>query len=299
MKKKIIFLSILLILTILQRQPVHSLESLTEDQLKKTVAQSGVDISISDLAAENYLEYVDFRNFKDDPPHITFNGVHFNFTADIGGSDLNGDGTIDPLRLNLGSYNNMAMLFATALDLEFTTDINVNDIDFCGTNIGSMFVNDFTLSSFHLNMGPHVSTGVDFELGMQLKTGSLIYKYNNSTVTPNTLSISGVHVANAFSVDPDDPLKWVVDKTPWGGDLTETDQFRVGDLANNRPATIDFFTDSSTPGREAYIALNLPMKGSVRVENITLGTNNFGSVFIDKLNVEKLYIEMPGRGLGK
>lgn len=299
MKKTIIFLSILLILTTLRSQPVLSLEKLTADQLKHTVAQSGVDISINDLVAENYLEFVDFRNSEDDPPHITFNGVHFYFTADIGGSDINDDGSIDPLRLNMGSYNNNAMLFANGLDLEFTTDINVDDIDFCGTHIGSMFVNDLTLSSFHLNIGPHVSTGVDFELGLRLKTDSLTYKYNNSTATPGTLIFSGVHVANAFMVDPDDSSKWIVDKTPWGGDLTETDQFRIGDLANNKPATVDFFSDSSTPGREGYIALNLPMKGSMRVESITFGGTNFGSVYMDKMNVEKLYIEMPGRGLGK
>lgn len=275
-----------------------SLESLSPDQMKKTVARSGVDVSINNLVAENYLEYVDFRNYKDDPPHITFNGMHFYFTANIGGSDINGDGSIDPLRLNMGSYNNNAMLFANALDLEFKTDIDVDDIDFCGTHIGSMFVNDLTLSSFHLNIGPHVSTGVDFELGLRLYSESLTYNYN-TTGTPGSLTVSDVHVANAFTGNPDDPSTWAVDKTPWGGDLTETDQFRVGDLANNKPATVDFFTDSSTPGREGYIALNLPMKGSMRVENITFGGSNFGSLIIEKMNVEKLYIEMPGRGLGK
>jgi hypothetical protein len=49
----------------------------------------------------------------------------------------------------------------------------------------------------------------------------------------------------------------------------------------------------------AYIGLNLPMSGSVRVENITFGGNDMGLLAIDGMNVQKLYIEIPGRGLGK
>jgi hypothetical protein len=43
------------------------------------------------------------------------------------------------------------------------------------------------------------------------------------------------------------------------------------------------------------------MSGSIRIENISFGgtsQTDLGMLAIDGLNVEKLYIEIPGRGLG-
>lgn len=45
--------------------------------------------------------------------------------------------------------------------------------------------------------------------------------------------------------------------------------------------------------------MNLPMQGAIHIDKVSLGGNDFGGIAIDGIKVEKLYIEIPGRGLGK
>lgn len=290
MKKTTIFMSILIIKLSLPCPSVFSLESLTPDQMKNTVARAGVDIAITDAVVENYLHNVRFENTSIAGQYLSFDGIHFVSTLNTGSSDMNGDGLLNHLSLDVSDYNNQVMLFFDCPDLNLTTDITVNSIDFYGTPIGSLSTDNMVLSSFHLYMGPHVNTGIDFELGVRMKIFSQTYKYNST----DSLTFSKITFAESISGTPDDPSTW---------NLT-TGQFRIGDLEHNNPATIDFFadptTDTSNPRYDAgYVALNLPMNGSIRVENVTFGSNNFGSIAIDGLQVEKLYIEIPGRGLGK
>jgi hypothetical protein len=296
MKKMIILLALFVLVMNLRNPCVFSLESLSTDQMKQTVARSGVDISTSNAVTENYFDKIKFYNTDDEDHYLSFNGTHIISSINTGGTDMNNDGSFNHLSLDLGSYNNNAMLFADCPDLNFSVDIIVDDIELNNTHMGDMLVDNLTLSSLHLNIGPHVSTGVDFELGLRMKTDAVTYNYNST----GSLTFSGIYFANSFSGAPEDPSSWTVNPP----NLTTTDQFRVGDLANSKPATIDFIldptTDTTSPRFESgFIALNLPMNGSIRVENINFGGNDFGSLAIDGLKVEKLYIEIPGRGLGK
>lgn len=289
MKKIISFMSILIIIS-LPCPSAFSLESLTTDQMKNTVARAGVDIAISDAVVENYLRNVRFENTSIAGQYLSFDGIHFVSTLNTGSSDMNGDGLLHHLSLDVGDYNNQVMLFFDCPDLNLTTDITVDSIDFYGTPIGRLSTDNMVLSSFHFYMGPHVNMGIDFELGVRMKIASQTYKYNST----DSLAFSDITFAGSISGTPDDPSTW---------NLT-TGQFRIGDLEHNNPATIDFFadptTDTSNPRYDAgYVALNLPMDGSIRVKNVTFGSNDFGSIAVDGLHVEKLYIEIPGRGLGK
>lgn len=280
----------------LQSPLVFSLESLTSDQMKQTVARSGVDVAINNAVTENYLQSVSLLNFGADDdydpgdPYLSFNGVHIISSLNTGGTDMNTDGSFNHLSIDYGSVTlgsvNQAMIFLDCLDLNYSTDTIVDDIDFFGTHIGNMLIDNSTLSSFHLYMGPHASTGIDFELGLRMKTDRVVYNYNST----DSLTFSGIHIGRGFSGAPEDPLTWNALTSP-------TDQFMIGDIDKRTPATIDFISENSD--RQGFVALNLPMSGSIRVENINFGGNNFGSLAIDGLKAEKLYIEIPGRGLGK
>jgi len=86
-------------------------------------------------------------------------------------------------------------------------------------------------------------------------------------------------------------------------------------MASNNPVTIDITTDTTESWEmtdsegatyvvpnsrlgDGFIALNVPMQGSVRVENVSFGGHDMGPFALDDIMVEKLYIEIPGRGLG-
>lgn len=296
MKKPIIFMSLFVLVMNLHSPLALSLESLSSDQMKNAVAQAGVSIAINDVVTENYFENIGLYSFGVDndydpgDPYLSLNGVRILSSMNSGGTDMNGDGLFNHLTIDFGSIRlgnrNQAMVFLDCLDLNFTSTLTVEEIDFFGTNIGSMSINDLTLSSFHLYMGPHAGTGIDFELGLRMKTDSVVYNYNSTAA----LTFSNIQIGRAFSGDPSDPSRWIA--------LTSsTDQFMLGDIEKRTPATIDFISENSD--KQGFVALNLPMTGSIRVGEINFGGNNFGSLAIDGLKAEKLYIELPGRGLGK
>lgn len=303
MKKTIIFTNVLFLLTMYLYSSVYALETLTPSQMKRVVAQAGVDIAIGDAVTETHLDSFRVANPDDaSNQYISFNDIRYVSTFNTGTKDMNEDGSINHLSLDVGLYSNKVMFFAQSPDLNITTDIIVDSIDFSGTTIGSLFVDKLMISSFHLYMGPHGVSGIDFELGKRLSIDTIKFDYNST----DSLTFSGITLAHSFSETVhENPDTWIAN-----------DEFLIGDILNNKSASLDFTADTTAswnfvdsagnpysvanPRFETgYIVMNLPMEGSLRVDNINFGGNNLGSMAIDGLKVEKLYIEIPGRGLGK
>lgn len=289
MKKQIIFLSLLTLMTTFVSPPAFTLETLTASQMKRVVAQAGVDIAIDNVLTETHFEHITLSETAPDSStdYMALNTIHILNTVNTGLSDESGNGFINHLTLDVGSYyydnTNHVMLFVESPDLSIVSDITVDNINFCGQNIGNLQINDFELSSFHLYAGPHDATGIDFELGIQTRTESLIYQYGSTEAL--SLKLSGICFAESFD------------------NSTAIGEFRIGDLDNKRPASFDIASDPERVNN-TYLVMNLPMEGSFHIDNITFGVNasgvanDFGSLTVDGLRAEKLYIEFPGRGLG-
>lgn len=280
---------------ILSYSTSFSLESLTPSQMKNTVARAGVDIAISNAVTETYTDKFAIYNPDQDKLlyHLNFNDFHSSTTVNTGSGDTNGDGFINHLSMDVGVYNNEVMFFAESPDLSISTDFTVGSIVFCNQNMGSLRVDDMDLLSFHLYGGPHEDNGIDFELGSQLKVDLFKYQYDSNTPT-GFLALEGITFARTIS----------------GTDANG--EFLIGNLAGSNPATIDIVSDdtaewilgSNPPvanprNGTGYISMNLPMQGAIHIDKVSLGGNDFGGIAIDGIKVEKLYIEIPGRGLGK
>lgn len=290
MKQKIILFLFALVAGF-ANTPVFCLEALSPEQMRQTVARSGVDIAIGNVETESYHE--NFSLYNTTPgytdQYMSLNGIRIMSTLNTGPGDVNDDGSINHLSLDVGLYSNRAMLFAQCPDLHLTTDITVDTVDFYGTNIGGIAVDNYEMTSFHLSLGPHGGSGLDFEMGKRVTIASASYNYNPTSA----LALSGIIIAGEIEGAPETPGLWL-----------SKGEFLIGKLEKNNPATVDFFLDPTTdpthPRYNAgYIAMNLPMEGSFRVENIQFGSQNFGAFAVDGLEVERLYIEIPGRGLGK
>lgn len=267
----------------------HALESLSSDQMKQTVGRAGIDIAISNAATEIYNEHITLSSPDLEPSthYMRLNGVHSLTTLNTGLTDQSGDGNLNHLSLDVGLYDptNQVMLFANSPDLSIVTDLTVDSIDWCGTAIGGLTLNDLVLSSFHLYAGAHGETGIDFELGKRIRVESLIWQYGDN-LNPDSaddddlaLRLSGICFAESFDA---------------GNNFAPTGEFKIGDLASGKPATFDVGSD----GNRGYIAVNLPMQGSFRIDNVTLGGTDFGALTVDNFEVEVMRIEIPGRGLG-
>lgn len=258
--------------------------------MKNTVARSGVDIAINGNVTEIYSEHFTISSPDQDASlyHLSFNGFHSITTLNTGERDTNEDGTINHLSLDVGLFNNEVMMFAESPDLTLSTDFTVDSIVFCNENIGSLIIKDMNLSSFHLIGGPHLDNGISYEFGFKLSVNSFKYTYN-SIATSGFLGLDGITFSDGAK-----------------------GEFLIGNLAGLNPATIDIVSDDTAEwilganppvanprNGTGYISMNLPMQGSIHIDSVALGGNNFGSLAIDGINVEKLYIEIPGRGLGK
>lgn len=310
MKQAMVVIILLVLITSFNSGSAIALEALSQGQMKHAVAQAGVSIAITDLNTEIYSG-LKFSNPDDSTQYINFEELHILSHVDTAPSDKNDDGLINHLTIDVGSINNLVMLNIKNNDLSIISDMTIGNIDFCGTSIGSLSAQSMETSMLNFDMGPHTgSAGIDYQMGQRFSIDSLSYHYN----TNDALSFTGITFANSFTGPLITPANW----SPVGA-------FQLGDILNNRPATFDItvdhqesltMTDSngdtytiSNPRYDStYIALSMPMSGSIRINNISNITNfggsnqgitDLGLLAIDGIDVQKLNIEIPGRGLGK
>ena len=128
----------------------------------------------------------------------------------------------------------------------------------------------------------HAASGISFDYTTAISASALTYTYNTA---PTALSLTGIHIvgsATGGSDDPANPATWV-----FGG---TSNFFKIGTIgdASNTPATVDVGTE----GTETSISLNLPMAGTVRVENVTFGGQSFGPIAIDGIQVHRLNVKI-------
>jgi hypothetical protein len=85
----------------------------------------------------------------------------------------------------------------------------------------------------------------------------------------------------------------VLDGTIAGADpWVFSGNLKIGNIGTGNPAKIDVGTDAGTGTPTLY--LNLPMQGTLGVENVTFGGNNFGPIAIDGINVHHLNVKISG-----
>jgi hypothetical protein len=304
MKKNVVSILIMTHLFFLTAQG-FCLALLEPGQMKGATAQAGIHIAITDVDTEFYFTHVTFLNPDDtsQSQSIAFNGLHVLNHLQTDMKDADGNVTGNSITVDVGVKNNEVMAIIDSPGFNFTTDMTVSDIDYCGTSIGSFSVDDTVLSMFHLYLGPHAGGGVDFELGFRARATQFSYAYN----TTDSLNYSGITLADVFYETPEsDPATW-----------SPTGVFQIGDVDGCNPATMDFapdttaewaFTDSDGAAYTVdntryntgcYIALSLPMNGSLRIDNITFDGDDTGSFVMDGINARTFTVEIPGRGLGK
>ena len=164
-----------------------------------------------------------------------------------------------------------------------------SDLIFCGQPLGSLKISDIVRTENNLIIGAH--GGLDFELKEKTAIGYAQYQYNtqlgdNPNTVPvetdyklGTLTATGIHLSGTASGSLEgNPNDW-----------TYSGPFKIGDIvAGANPAQLDVGTDASGVTSMRY---ELPMAGSIRVENVTFGGSDFGPLALDGLNVHHLALQ--------
>ena len=186
----------------------------------------------------------------------------------------------DPVTFDIGTYASGR----TYMKIHDSTNVSprtfASDVVFCGQDLGSLKVSDIVRTQNNVMIGAHAGMGVDFQYQEKIDIGYAQYTYNT---TPEALKFTGIHLFATGTGAAETPGSW-----------TYSGPFKIGDIASANPAQIDIGTNASGVTSIRY---NLPMAGSIRVENVTFGVDgggtpvNFGPLALDGLNVHRLAIQ--------
>ncbi len=263
------------VLTIIGESGIADMQILSDEKLSQINAGSGISIHM-DTRVKITADTISFSDSDSNPASwIRLNG----FSMDDG----NGDGFIlstldkEPFIADVGTLPDGRSLFQVNLTpFTSTFSLHATDLEFCEQSLGSLDINDVSLSQDSILRFSHhmdATAGIELDAGFALDMGSLTHIYNNDG---NALSISGIHIAGSATGPAEDPSSWQM-----------TDSFSIGDL-NTTPASIDVGTDNTTGNTSVY--LNFPISGTVRVEDISLNNQSFGPAVIDNIQAHRLTI---------
>ena len=266
------------------------LEPLSDTALSRVSGRAGISVAVSDLLVYSHWEHIEIQG--SDQGNISFEGVTLSdgdgrpWSLEVGTTDADGDGRIDPATLDVGVFTDpaspaygQAYLALNAPDMVQHLALHVDDLVWCGQSLGPLDLGPIQLYDVALRLAGH-GDGLDFDLGLRLDVDQLAYTYNTGG---QMLAAQGIHLAGDFTANPaDDPA----DPATWQA----SGAFFVGDMASGQPATLDVgqvaFADSGQT--LAAAAFSLPMQGSLRVENVHFGSQDFGPAVIDGLRVHVL-----------
>ena len=275
---------------------------LTDGELAGVTGQSGVSINLNGTA-KNSTAVMKFSDTETNPNWLELynysvdNDTGTGFSFSTPGSDYSGTTAFDPITLDVGTDESGRTLVAIR-DTSHTNPRWYKVGEF-GLNCYSSL--DFlyhyqplgSMSLDAVRMGPSVyrfgsqqtNNGIVFDYSTAISASALTYAYNTA---PESLSLSGIHIAGSITGDvtnPANPLDpWVVSGT-----------FKIGDISTT-PAQMDVGTwvdsSSGTPVSTTSLFLSLPMAGSIGVENVNFGGNDFGPMIITDIQVHHLVIRI-------
>lgn len=159
----------------------------------------------------------------------------------------------------------------------------VGNFLFCEQDLGSIRLADVTRGlSDSLVIGSRANgeVGIDMQYWTELNMASLDYTYNTDN---GSLNLQGVHLSQYASGSPEDPTAW-----------SFSGKFKFGDMANDSPVTMDVATWNDGISTGTSMFMDVPMSGTMRVENVQFGGNHFGPIAIDGITVHHMNIMMPG-----
>jgi len=283
------------------------MKEVTEGDLAQVCAQAGISANWGNSQLEITAESIRVSD-TDHDPHNWLELNEFSISGPDGYFTLD-ENVSDPILYQFNTFDvgtmttidNKSRIFANFTDATNTNPrtYTIGHLVFCNQDLGSiqfdMRNNDPTI----LKVATHGegASGFEFEYLANWQFDNFSYAYAEG----RSLSVSGIHIAekaSGASDNPADPSTWEFDGRfrvgdLYGGTIDADDD--PGNAAISNPATCDVGTDMSTSPSNTFMYLNLPMKGSIRVENITFGGTGFGPVAIDGITVHRLGVKIgPG-----
>ena len=271
------------------------MEALSDNDMEAVTAQSGVSIALVNVQfdwAAGYVTLYDTdsdRSVDPDAGSISLEGM----TLINGVAETLEAMTFDVYTLDddTNPLDGQTFTIWQSPNLFQYLNLTIDNLVFCGQSVGLVEIDNFTTPQQYWTTGAH-NSGMDFQYDLEMHLDRFGYTYNTSG-TDDTFELIGIHLVGAFDDMSDfdilDDTTWNIPTDP--SEWTYTGVFSIGDIDGGNPATLDIGTDASG---QTVMQLEMPMSGSMRVENLNFGGNDFGPMAIDGLRVHRLTVTIPG-----
>ncbi len=287
-----------------------ALAPIDNEALDNITGQSGITLAVSNvevftnidrlsyIASDNgFIEFYDFRitDGANGPARYNFGtGAAGVIYMDLGAVEVSTTEDWDLSTSPESIYKGMLGVNVPEWDQQvayFIPDFVFSDGTVGGEkHLGSILIGAIDLPNYNYFSAPHGS-GVDWEYGFEMHIDHMAYKYNEALT--GALCFEDIHIGRSFDYglagdNPADPGTW----------KTDIGQFTIGDMFGNtdplnlehsNPARFDVGVINDDLGNpQGAIGLQLPLSGSVRLENVDFGGVDFGPGAIDGITAHRL-----------
>jgi hypothetical protein len=290
------------------------MQVMSEDDLTQIDAENGITIALNTniyLQAASVGLYTDLNKtsgiflsslFIGDDTGTYGSPVAFNVNSsvllDVGTTagrtwiNISGENIFNPVSITIG-----AGAAGTGIHI---VDINqdLGDLYIKGLFMGRTLTNGTSgytppgnTQTFTMGESPYIrisghgsaSRGLDLYASMNLYIDSLEYRYRPASTT-NEVLVSGIYACNSFSGTVQTPSTWVA-----SGNL----QLGLYHPANYPAADYPVTIDVGTSGGQTNLNLNLPLSGSIRVNDLIMdSTHDLGPIAIDGVVMKMLNVRL-------
>lgn len=313
-------LIISLTVVVLSAVYVPAMEKMSSGELSDVVAGAGVSIYM-DMPVKIDADYIQYK-CTDNNNSIILDNVSLD-NGSGGYRQLNGAVALDAATANVpahyeflqtgtsgGAWTSIPASNKSWLSLLLPdySDfyLKIGQINYCGTNLGSLSLENGSLDGFHFYLSGARPTmnEIQYEIGLRLGADRLKYVYGTG---PNDfVGFEGFNLAGLFYVGPQVPGSGYVP----GSDLPgynnpnkvftaseinintaawqSTGTFNIGSIRDN-PAKFNIYTQNGV----TQLALNVTGSGSIRFDNVFFGGRTVGPSAIDGIRLHFFAMRWP------
>jgi hypothetical protein len=284
------------------------MQEVSESDLSQISAQAGISYNWGNSQLDFTMNSIRYSD-TDSNPHNWLELNDLSISGPGGYFTLDGrhDNEADPYTFNtidVATTNTSDNQVKTLVQFVDSTNTNqriwtIGHLVFCSQDLGSIQFDAMNVDPSIFNVTTHGAgmSGIEFEYLSNWKVQNFTYTYNSTPVSPDTgvLNIAGIHIAESSSGAPENPSSWVFSGRFRVGDIVggniDVDN-NSGNAAVSNPATFDVGT---TDDGITSVYMNIPMKGTIRAEEVNFGGTNFGPVAIDGITAHHIFVKLnPG-----
>lgn len=289
MKIRMMSALVFLGLTMCWNMPLHAeLLTLQEGQMGDVTAQAGISISLNNATFYDEYGRMEFKDSSntgslalEDVVVDNGSGWGYSFT------------TTTPLLIDIVDYNSGSLLLpernyaikiyaaSWTQNMQFTA----NHLLFCNQDLGKLLIGPIHIPTFEFwlttpdnDVLNTTKSGLYFRSLFQSNIDKLSLTFNTQN---KALLFQSIRFAKSFTGSYQTPSTWVAQGSFLIGKNTTVSQ-------DESFASVNVIKENNA----LKLDLELPMSGSIRVDNVTFGTKNCGPIDIDNIKVTRMTVQL-------